>query len=174
MTDRPEHASMEAMAAPERTGRSVPVVRVPNKRTGRSVPVVRVPDKRTGRGTRQNRKERLPRDRKPAPGMEVADVWHGMILNPREWLIRRWNWKAAVLASVLRSVIFFSSNFKAGWRAAGAAMVVEFGYRALTSGFWGAMTQAFESAKPAWLATLSALLVIPLLSHGLELLVHWL
>ncbi|HEX4169535.1 MAG TPA: hypothetical protein VHZ55_29075 [Bryobacteraceae bacterium] len=102
----------------------------------------------------------------------MAEVLGGLALHPREWLIQKWNWKAAALASVLRGVIFFISNLRAGWHAATAAMLVEFGYRAVTSGFWGAITQAFEGAEPAWLATLSALIVIPLLSHALELLVH--
>ena len=108
----------------------------------------------------------------PRTGLRVSDVLRGFVLHPKEWLLRRWNWKAAILASVLRGVIFFASNWRAGWRAASAAMAVEFAYRAVTSGFWGAMTQAFEGAEPAWLATLSALLVIPLVSHALELLVH--
>ena len=108
----------------------------------------------------------------PGAGVSVADVLRGFVLHPREWLLRRWNWKAAILASVLRGAIFFASNWRAGWRAASAAMLVEFAYRAVTSGFWGAMTQAFEGAEPAWLATLAALLVIPLVSHALELLVH--
>ena len=93
-----------------------------------------------------------------------------MLFHPHEWLLQRWNWKAAILASVLRAAIFFVSHLKAGRHAAVTAMLVEFFYRALTSGFWGAITQAFEGAEPPWLAAASALLLIPLLSHSLELL----
>lgn len=107
-----------------------------------------------------------------AHAKSVAEVFRALLLNPRESLIRRWNWKAAILASVLRGVIFFVSNLRSGWHAAVTAMLVEFGYRSLTSGFWGAITQAFEGAQPVWLATVAVLVLIPLLSHTLELLVH--
>ena len=104
--------------------------------------------------------------------MSVAEVLRALLFHPREWLLEQWNWKAAVLASVLRSAIFFFATLKAGWHAASAAMLLEFCYRALTSGFWGAIAQAFEDARPIWLATLAALILVPLLSHTLELLLH--
>jgi hypothetical protein len=93
------------------------------------------------------------------------------MLHP-QWLLQHWNWKAAVLASVLRGTIFFVSTLKSGLHAAAAAMLVECSYRALTSGFWGAITQALQPAEPAWLATVAALILIPLLAHGLQLLIH--
>jgi hypothetical protein len=102
----------------------------------------------------------------------VGDAFRRLFLHPGTYLIQRWNWKAATLASILRGIIFFASTWKAGWRPALSAMLVEFVYRALTSGFWGAITQAFEEAAPAWLGALCALIVVPVLSHGLELTVH--
>jgi hypothetical protein len=69
-------------------------------------------------------------------------------------------------------VIFFCANLTAGWRAATAARLVEFAYRGVTSGFYGAITQAFRRAEPPWLAGVVAGLLLPLLSHSLEFGVH--
>jgi hypothetical protein len=102
----------------------------------------------------------------------VGTVFRRLLLHPGTYLVRRWNWKATALASILRSMIFLVSTLKAGWRAGLSAMLAEFIYRAITSGFWGAITQAFEEASPAWLGSLCALIVVPLVSHTLELIVH--
>ena len=102
----------------------------------------------------------------------MTDVLRRLFLHPGTYLIQRWHWKAATLASILRGLIFFASTWKAGWRAALSAMLVEFVYRAVTSGFWGAITQAFEEAAPAWQGALCALIVVPVVSHGLEIAVH--
>jgi hypothetical protein len=45
-------------------------------------------------------------------------------------------------------------------------MVAEWLYRALTSGFYGAITQALGEA--------AAMILLPIWSHSLELAVHWL
>jgi hypothetical protein len=53
-------------------------------------------------------------------------------------------------------------------------MLAEFTFRAITSGFYGSLTQAFRNTRPRWAATATALLLLPLASHSLEFLVHWL
>ena len=88
------------------------------------------------------------------------------------YLIRHWNWKSATCSSILRAGIFFGANLPAGWRAAAAAMMTEFVYRALTAGFYGAMTQAFRQAEPEWAAGLVVMFLLPVASHSLELTVH--
>jgi hypothetical protein len=110
--------------------------------------------------------------RTESPATTVAQVLRSLLLHPKEMLLGRWNWKAAILASVLRGLIFFVATLKAGWHAAVGAMLVECAYRAVTSGFWGAITQAFKGAEPGWLANLAVLILVPLLAHGLQLIVH--
>ena len=104
----------------------------------------------------------------------VAAVFNELLHRPARLLIERWNWKAAVLSSLLRATIFFFANLAAGWHAAVGALLAELALRAATSGFYGAITEAFSKARPAWAAMAAALVVLPLANHSLEFLVHWL
>jgi hypothetical protein len=88
-------------------------------------------------------------------------------------LVARWNWKSAILSSAFRATIFFLVNLTAGWHAAIGAMLAELLLRLVTSGFYGALTEAFSAAEPAWQATFVALVGLPLLNHSLEFLLHW-
>jgi hypothetical protein len=85
-----------------------------------------------------------------------------------------WNWKAAALSAVMRATLFLGANASAGWRAAWGAFAAELVFRACTSGFYGGLTQAFASVRPAWAAGIAALIVIPSVSHTLEFMVHYL
>ncbi|HLK20687.1 MAG TPA: hypothetical protein VKT81_17155 [Bryobacteraceae bacterium] len=104
--------------------------------------------------------------------MTVYRVLRELMRRPREMLLHRWNWKSSLFSSVLRALIFLCANLSAGWRAASGAMLAEFVYRAITAGFYGAITQAFRNAQPFWAASLTALVLLPLVSHSLELAVH--
>jgi len=107
-------------------------------------------------------------------GVSVGEVLLRFVREPGKYLIARWNWKSAVLSSLLRALIFFFVNLTAGWRAGLAAMGTELVYRGITSGFYGALTEGFSDAEPAWAGSLAAMLALPLTGHSLELLVHWL
>lgn len=104
----------------------------------------------------------------------VGAVLDRLLQHPVEHLIHRWNWKSAVLSSLLRAAIFFFTNLAAGWHAAVGALLAELALRAVTSGFYGAITEAFSEARPEWAAMAAAMLVLPALNHSLEFLVHWL
>lgn len=97
-------------------------------------------------------------------------VW--LVTHPWESLGRRWNYKSAVLSSSMRSLVFFAANLTAGTDAAVAAMVTEFVFRFATAGFYGAMTQAFRCVEPARHGALAALVLLPVVAHSLEFLVH--
>jgi hypothetical protein len=104
----------------------------------------------------------------------VGGVFHGLIRHPAKHLIHRWNWKSAVLSSLLRAAIFFFSNLVPGWHAAVGALLAELALRAATSGFYGAITEAFSEARPVWAGMAAAMVVLPVVNHTLEFLVHWL
>jgi hypothetical protein len=85
---------------------------------------------------------------------------------------RRWNWKSAVLSSIVRALIFFGVNLTAGLHAALAALLTELTFRGVASGFYGALTEAFRFAEPGWAASLVAMILLPLTGHSLEFAVH--
>jgi hypothetical protein len=97
-----------------------------------------------------------------------------LFLHPIDTLVRRWNWKAAFFSSLVRGLIFLFANLRSGWEAAAGAMLTEWVYRAATSGFYGAMTEALSEAEPEAQAALAAMIVLPVSSHSLEFLIHWL
>jgi len=103
----------------------------------------------------------------------VAAVLLWLVSHPWSALACRWNYKSAVFSAAIRAVLFFLTNLRAGVDAAAAAMLTEAVFRVCTSGFYGAMTQAFRQAEPRWAATACALVVVPAAAHAFELVVHW-
>jgi hypothetical protein len=116
--------------------------------------------------------ERYHRERNSC--MTLREALLSLVARPVDLIVRRWNWKAAFFSSLIRGIIFLLANLTAGWRAAAGAMLAEWIYRALTSGFYGAMTQALGEAEPEWHGAVAAMILLPLSSHSLEFLVHWL
>jgi len=104
--------------------------------------------------------------------MTVRGVIQEMIADPRRTLVERWNWKAAIFSASIRAIIFLCTNLTAGWRAATGAMLAEFVFRAITSGFYGAITQALSRAEPEGAAALASAVLLPATSHSIELVVH--
>lgn len=130
------------------------------------------------RTSRESSRQMNPAAPEAPPRVAVAPtvgaVFEGLLRHPVRDLIHRWNWKSAVLSSLLRAGIFFFTNLVAGWHAAVGALLAELALRAATSGFYGAVTEAFSEARPAWAAMTAAMVVLPLVNHSLEFLVHWL
>jgi hypothetical protein len=106
--------------------------------------------------------------------IRIDVVWSDIARRPYEYLVRRWNWKAGLTSAILRGIIFFSVNLTAGRGAAIGAMLTEFGYRILFSGFVGSITEAFRKCEPAWATAVTISVVIPLISHAVEFTVHYL
>jgi hypothetical protein len=79
-----------------------------------------------------------------------------------------------VLSSLIRASLFFVTNLTAGLPAAFAAMRTELVFRAITSGFYGALTENFREVEPPWAAATTVMILLPIANHSLELLVHWL
>jgi len=106
--------------------------------------------------------------------MTLTTALLSLIARPVDLVVRRWNWKAAFFSSLIRGIIFLLANLRSGWRAAVGAMLAEWIYRAITSGFYGAITQVFGKVEPEWEGALAAMILLPLFSHTLEFLVHFL
>ena len=106
--------------------------------------------------------------------MTVQQAFLRLLREPIQCLIHRWNWKSAVLSSVLRASLFFAANLSAGLPAAFAAMRTELVFRAITSGFYGALTENFREAEPPWAAAITVMILLPIANHSLEFVVHWL
>jgi hypothetical protein len=106
------------------------------------------------------------------PPPSVFQVLRDLLLHPIESIARRWNWKAALLSSSVRALIFFAANLPAGPHAALAALLTELAFRGVASGFYGALTEAFRFAEPEWAAALVAMILLPLTGHSVEFLVH--
>jgi hypothetical protein len=104
----------------------------------------------------------------------VRDAFLGLFREPVQRLLYRWNWKSAVLSSLLRATLFFATNLTAGLPAALAAMRTELVFRAITSGFYGALTENFREAEPPWAAAITVMILLPIANHSLEFVVHWL
>lgn len=114
-----------------------------------------------------------PIDDIPA-GIDVGTLLRLLVRHPWRHLGRRWNYKSAVTSSLFRGLLFFVTNVTAGLPAAVAALSTEFWFRFLTAGYYGALTQAFRRVEPARTAMIAAMIALPTIGHGLELLVHWL
>ena len=104
----------------------------------------------------------------------VLQVFSSLIRDPWRHLVVRWNWKSGVTSALIRGAIFFTANLSAGLGAATGAMLTEFAYRTFLSGAYGSVTQALRKARPAWAAAVSAAVVLPICSHSVEFMVHWL
>jgi len=107
-----------------------------------------------------------------APPPSVSQVLQALVRHPVETIARRWNWKSAVLSSIIRGLIFFVANLPAGRHAALAALLTELTFRGVASGFYGALAEAFRCAEPVWAASLVAMLLLPLAGHSAEFAVH--
>jgi hypothetical protein len=49
-------------------------------------------------------------------------------------IVRRWNWKCALLSSIVRALIFFCVNLAAGLHAALGALLTDLAFRGAASG----------------------------------------
>lgn len=102
----------------------------------------------------------------------VLGVFKYICRHPFEMLIRRWNWKAAILSGFMRGSIYFFTHISLGFRAAMGAMSVEFAFRVVNTGASASVSQAFRKARPKWVATLFILALMPTYAHIIEYTLH--
>ncbi|MGH9916583.1 MAG: hypothetical protein ACRD63_14995, partial [Pyrinomonadaceae bacterium] len=101
----------------------------------------------------------------------AREVISGLVTDPINNLITKWNWKVAIISSILRASLFFLVNMKVGLRLALGAMTVEFIFNGMTAGFYGSLTEQFRHVRPVKIAVLMVL-TIPIFHHSMELLIH--
>lgn len=109
------------------------------------------------------------------PVITVADVFNNLLHHPLQ-LLTRWNWKAVVMAMIVRGSIYFtiyraSENTLVTLTAVGLDIFV---VRFLTTGMAGALVQSFRKATPVWLANLIVSIMLPALVHTVEFFTHYL
>ncbi len=104
----------------------------------------------------------------------LGEVLRSLASHPLQ-IITRWNWKAALLGAVLRASFYFTvyQAAKENMKAALTAAAVELGFRFFTSGVSGSLVQSFRRAAPAWLAVLIVTISLPLFSHSVEYVTHY-
>ena len=85
-------------------------------------------------------------------------------------MIYRWNWKAAVLSSLLRAPIFLAAYlFQKQGLADAVSVTIALGiFRVIFGGVNGAIIQAYRNVKPAWHAVLTVPVVLAAFSHLIE------
>ncbi|GAC1398773.1 MAG: hypothetical protein NVSMB56_13710 [Pyrinomonadaceae bacterium] len=105
---------------------------------------------------------------------QASDIFINLLRHPVRVLGRRWNWKSALLSSLIRAMLFFATTLSAGAEAAIAATIIEFIFRAVVSGVFGTLIEAFCRAEPAWARVLTIGVILPAIAQVLELIVHWL
>jgi hypothetical protein len=88
--------------------------------------------------------------------------------HPWEVFIERWNWKAALLGALFRGLAFALPMAGLTGKDALRTLGIELVFRIVVSGFWGSLLQAFRRAKPVWLASLTAAILLPASAHVLE------
>jgi hypothetical protein len=121
----------------------------------------------------QNRAELAKEVVLPVAPPSVGVVFRQMFRHPARYFVAQWNWKSALTSALIRGVLFFVTNLTAGFQAASWALLLQFSYRVITSGFYGSFIQAMRYAQPRWMAGLVVGVGLSAVIHALELLVHW-
>lgn len=102
----------------------------------------------------------------------AGDVLRHLIGNPLA-IIGRWNWKSALLSALIRGSIFFMTNLGEGTAAALNAFAIESSFYIVTAGFYGGIIESFRRVQPYWQAVVTVTVLVPLINHSLEFLLHW-
>jgi Na+/melibiose symporter-like transporter len=95
------------------------------------------------------------------PRPTLAEALYSLLRNPFTNLVGGFNWKTAAISAILRAIMFFFTNLRAGHNLALKATLVEGCYAILTMGIFGAATERIRHARPAWLTGLVIWFVIP-------------
>ncbi len=106
--------------------------------------------------------------------ISVGDVFCSLFGHPFQ-IIRRWNWKSALLGAALRASFYFTvyKASRESWLVTMTAVLVELSFRFITSGISGSLVQSFRRASPAWLAMGIVTISLPIFGHTVEFFTHY-
>jgi uncharacterized membrane protein YccC len=96
----------------------------------------------------------------------------GSFASLKSRLANYWNWKAGMLSAASRGALFVALTVSHGKRYAVAAFLIEAIYRTITSGFYGAITQALRDIRPAWAGVAIFAVVLPVVVQTLDTFLH--
>jgi hypothetical protein len=103
----------------------------------------------------------------------VTDAVSRIVRHPVQTLVRRWNWKSALLSAALRGSIFFAANLASGLLTAARVLLVDAVLRIPLVGIYGAAVQTFRTVEPWWAAAAVVAVAMPLVAHIIEFVVHY-
>ena len=103
----------------------------------------------------------------PENSRTIYGVAFEILRHPFRTLVLNWNWKSAIISSVLRAPIFFAAYLatKQGFRMALGAMAIQFIFRAVTGGANGSIIQSFSKVEPAWHAVVTIPFILTIVMH---------
>jgi hypothetical protein len=106
--------------------------------------------------------------------ISIGDVFRNVLHHPGQ-LVTRWNWKSVMLAVMVRGAFYFTiyKLSRESWLVTMTAVLVEFLFRFLTAGVFGALVQSFRRARPIWAANLIVSILLPACSHSVEFVTHY-
>lgn len=106
--------------------------------------------------------------------IDVGDVVRNLIAHPFQ-IIDRWNWKLSIMGALLRASFYFTvyTASRESWVVTLTAVLVELGFRLITTGIAGAVVQSFRRATPVWLANVIVSISLPAFSHTVEFITHY-
>jgi hypothetical protein len=106
------------------------------------------------------------------PHQNLGEALRDLLRKPVTSLVAGFNWKTAAISALLRAIMFFFTNLKAGHALALKATLVEGLYAVITMGVFGAATERIRHARPAWLTGLVVWLAIPAMLLCVQYRVH--
>ena len=104
--------------------------------------------------------------------MTVAGVLAAIARHPIQFVLGRWNWKAAALSALMRGTIFFIATLGGGLTIASRTLLVDVTFRIPLAGVCAAVIQEVRNATPAWASLAVALGAVPVVAHAVEISVH--
>ncbi len=107
-----------------------------------------------------------------AAGQPVRDALFDLARHPAQTFYYSWNWKSALLSAMLRAPIFLFATLRDGLESISIAVLVEAGYNAAISGFYGAFVQKLRNARPRWASGLLIVVIFPAVLLWFDYLVH--